>query len=106
MTPNQPPKPKSLDKVLEGLTAENPNEKEISLEKRRRSEKNRNWLFSHYEELSRQYKNQTIAVANELVIAAGKNPGKVIEIVEKMKDIVTSNVIIAYFDSKDRLYSS
>ena len=94
--------PSSKNKVLEGLTSENPNEKEISPEERRRSEKNRNWLFSHYEELSRQYQDQTIAVANEQVIAAGKDPEKVVSTVEKMN--FDSKVIIVYIDRKDRLY--
>lgn len=35
------------------------------------------WAHDHYQELSRKYPNQWIAVVNKKVVSAGKNLGKV-----------------------------
>jgi hypothetical protein len=41
------------------------------------------WVFAHYSELLKKYRNMWIAVLNKKIIAASPNPGKVEEIKSK-----------------------
>ena len=66
-------------------------------------EQNRDWVSSHYGELLSQYKNRYIAVAQGKVIAYGRDPEKVLKIVEERPN--QREVIFMYMDPIDRFYA-